>query len=175
MIKIFSLIVAVICLNPLTAWSKDVVSDNQWTAAQAMEDFESCYATADSIENLKQCDYAQNCMDNADNGHTTLGMSTCFRQEAELWDVKLNQEYKVLMKAAKHLDKIMPEAFKLESGGRADSLLKAQRAWLQYRDAECFDEYMRGHPGSIKGIYTAICKQDLIKDRTIKLRNENDF
>ncbi|WP_428897886.1 YecT [Parelusimicrobium proximum] len=59
---------------------------------------------------------------NKEGGYTTLGMVQCYGDADDKWDAELNKNYKLLMN-------ILPKKEKAE-------LKKAQRLWLQYRDAE---------------------------------------
>ena len=54
--------------------------------------------------------------------HSTMGMRHATLKARELWDEEMNRDYKRLMNALK--------------GGRRAALLKAQTAWLAFRDAE---------------------------------------
>ena len=175
MIKILSSAFAAICLMSHLAWSQTSEEEITWGDEDAVAAFESCYAAAFETKGLNQCGYSKGCMDYSIGGTSTMGMRNCFNREAELWDIKLNKEYKILMAAARRHDENMPDAFRWDGFSRAASLLKAQRAWLDYRDAECEDVYWSAHPGSIKQVRTSRCKQNLVKERTIKIRVENEY
>ena len=174
MIKIISVSFAAIWLIGNTAWAQVSDADTDWNEEEAVASFNACFDSAYETESLQLCGYWEECMIYSRGGTTTMGMMECFRAEENLWDIKLNKEYKILMAAAKSKDKNMPDAFKWDGSSRAASLLKAQRAWIAYRDAECEDAYWSAHPGSIKQIHGSSCKQHLVKERTIKLRVENE-
>lgn len=137
--------------------------------------FENCYEISYHTEALETCEFAKPCMDIGSKTTTTYGMVACYQEATELWDKKLNLEYNILMGRAKEKDQRIMKVFQFEGFERANSLLKAQRAWIAFRDADCEDTYWANHPGSIKQLRTAKCKLDHTKSRTIKLRSENQY
>lgn len=64
------------------------------------------------------------CMEKA--GGVTPNITACQEEALEYWDKQLNINYKQQMEATK--DALRPEA-------RKAALLKAERAWIAYRDA----------------------------------------
>jgi uncharacterized protein YecT (DUF1311 family) len=72
-------------------------------------------------------------------------------------DVRMNRLYKAAVKDAKQ--------FEYEA-----SLVRAQRAWLTYRDAACELEGQAGAGGgSAEGLYVLSCKAELTKERADRL------
>lgn len=54
--------------------------------------------------------------------------------------------------------------------GYLATLLKAQRAWLKYRDAHCLGEAYIARGGSLEPLLNLTCKTALTKERTAQLR-----
>lgn len=91
------------------------------------------------------------------DGGVTLPMSICFSYRLAVEDAKLNKSYQKLMSRARE-------------GKNDASLVRAQRAWIAYRDAACsFEGEFAAGGGSAEGIYVLTCKIDLTKQRTERL------
>lgn len=91
------------------------------------------------------------------DGGVTLPMSICYSYRLGVEDAKLNKSYQKLMNSAR------------ESKNDA-SLVRAQRAWLAYRDSACsFEGEYGAGGGTAEGIYVLTCKIDLTKERTQRL------
>jgi uncharacterized protein YecT (DUF1311 family) len=55
--------------------------------------------------------------------------------------------------------------------GYQDSLVRAQRAWLAYRDAACvFEGKMGAGGGTAEGLYILSCKEELTAERADRLK-----
>lgn len=120
-----------------------------------------CYASdSDKLACLGRT--AEACMAREDGGETTLGSVACFSAETEIWDGKLNDEYK----ATRAFFGAMDDA---DGGLRVKALLKAQRAWIAFRDAECAMEYAAWGSGSIRSLAGADCLMSLTAERTVRL------
>ncbi len=96
------------------------------------------------------------------DGGTTFGSVNCLGAEIEIWDAKLNEEYKVTRGFYAGLDGE-------DDGQRTEALQKAQRAWIAFRDAECSMEYAAWGKGSIRSIAGADCMMSLTAERTVRL------
>ena len=107
------------------------------------------------------------CQDQPD-GSTTIGIAACVGREQSAWDAILNENYKAAMSEAKETDKRIKQDG-TGSGGVADALLKAQRAWITYRDAECGRLWALNQEGTIRTIIGASCLNDLTAQRAIEL------
>jgi uncharacterized protein YecT (DUF1311 family) len=103
---------------------------------------------------------AANACQDQPGGQSTLGITECLRSEAGVWDTLLNAQYKKLR-----------ARFRSEGGGRAEALLKAQRAWIAFRDAQCALDYTRWGDGSMRSIAAATCEMEMTAARTIQLRD----
>ncbi len=88
------------------------------------------------------------CMDRA--AGVTVSMVDCIDAEAKRQDVLLNANYK--------------QAVKRLSAQRQQSLLKAQRAWLAFRDAQCSFEY-DPEGGTMAHVISADCFRSMTARR----------
>lgn len=93
---------------------------------------------------------AQNC----DDPQTQSEMNACAGQMLEEADAALNATYAEVR-----------ERLQYDEEGR-DLLVKAQRAWIAYRDAECEMRSMGVAGGSIYPTIHAGCLTDLTEQRT---------
>lgn len=120
-----------------------------------------CYASdSDKLACLGRT--AEACMAREEDGETTVGSVNCLSAETEVWNGKLNEEYKVTRGFYAGLDSD-------DDGQRVEALLKAQRAWIAFRDAECAMEYAAWGKGSIRSIAGADCLMSLTAERTVRL------
>lgn len=86
----------------------------------------------------------------------TRELETCARSNFEVSDRQLNSAYKML-------------ASRLQ-GGDAQTLLKAQRAWLAYEEKTCQGAYDVTSPGEESGIDKWTCLDGITKNRTRELQ-----
>jgi uncharacterized protein YecT (DUF1311 family) len=87
---------------------------------------------------------------------STLSMVECMSSETGVWDDLLNADYKSLLGVLE--------------GKAADSVRKAQNAWIVTRDADCGvpDEIYQG--GTIARLDAASCMLDRTASRVLQLR-----
>jgi uncharacterized protein YecT (DUF1311 family) len=98
--------------------------------------------------------------DACDSG-ITLKMKICASYRWIIQDIRLNLVYKQTVAKAK------------ESGYEA-SLIKAQRAWVLYRDSNCtFEGEMGAGGGTAEGLYILSCKEELTKQQANRLETVN--
>ena len=138
---------------------------------------ETCYANAASTPERQACIGVMStaCSAREEGGETTLGIVSCLMAEATFWDGYLNTEYQAVRARAKAAD-TDEAAYFPEFAKRADALLAAQRAWITFRDAECFRAYAEWGSGSMRNIASADCQMQMTADRTIELRRSlEDF
>jgi uncharacterized protein YecT (DUF1311 family) len=90
-------------------------------------------------------------------GQSTVGMVECISTETQAWDDVLNKEYRRLLPLLKN------EA--------AEDVKKAQRLWIQARDADCRIPYYFYDGGSIVQTLGAQCVLDHTADRALLLRS----
>jgi uncharacterized protein YecT (DUF1311 family) len=83
--------------------------------------------------------------------NTQTEMNQCFAARARRADAALNASWARLMAKA--------------GPGKAP-YLKAQRLWIQFRDAECAAEPVSSPDGSMHGMEVSACMADLTEART---------
>lgn len=82
---------------------------------------------------------------------STLSMKICGAYHWAVQDLRLNRAFSLARAVTK------------DSNYR-ESLLKAQRAWLIYRDSQCAFEGISGaEGGTAEGLYVLSCKEELTK------------
>jgi uncharacterized protein YecT (DUF1311 family) len=97
--------------------------------------------------------YAQ-CQDDSEG--VTLEMHECIGKELELQDARLNRAYRVLRSEV--------------SQERRRQLTGVQRAWLQYRDANC-DFYADPAGGTAASLSAHACVLRMTAERAVELEN----
>ena len=96
--------------------------------------------------------------DACDSG-VTLSMKTCASYRWRVQDARLNAVYKRALAKAREM-------------GYEASLVKAQRAWVAFRDAACANEGKMGAGGgTAQGLYELSCMEGLTKDRTDRIES----
>jgi uncharacterized protein YecT (DUF1311 family) len=89
---------------------------------------------------------------------TTVAIMTCLEGRAKVWDGRLNQAYKALNT--------------MLQGGQNTAqwadLKKAQRLWIQYRNANC--GFYGDEQGTIRETDGAECLRRMTQDRAIELQ-----
>jgi uncharacterized protein YecT (DUF1311 family) len=114
-----------------------------------------------SAAHAQQPDADVDCAKVNKDGGNQYDMNICQAREYAAADADLNKAYGKL---------------RAQFNGDKDSekrLIKAQRAWVAFRDAEgalCADNYGFGEGGSGYGMVLQSCKTDLTKERTEALR-----
>ena len=90
----------------------------------------------------------------------TVDIMQCLEGRAKVWDSRLNQAYGALttMLTQTKGDKQLAD------------LKKAQRLWVQYRDANC--AYYGDAEGTIREVAGAQCMRDMTQTRAIELQSE---
>ena len=96
------------------------------------------------------------CMEKPE-GQSTVGMVECLSTETKAWDDILNKEYSRLLPLLKTQ--------------AAEDVRKAQRLWIEGRDADCRVPYYFYDGGSIVQTLGAECVLDHTADRTILIRS----
>ncbi|MCC2975423.1 DUF1311 domain-containing protein [Sphingomonas sp. PL-96] len=89
-------------------------------------------------------------------GDDTPSINACASAEFDAADAELNRYYQAAMR------RLRSEG----EGEAAKELVKAQRAWIQYRDAECGAVYQNWSGGSIRTLMGISCQTRLTKLRT---------
>ena len=88
----------------------------------------------------------------------TLAVVECVQAKTNVADQRLNAAYKALQA-------------RIEANQR-QSLLAAQRLWVQYRDANCFYGVQ---DGSIRQVQAAECIRSMTEDRARELEKAMNF
>jgi uncharacterized protein YecT (DUF1311 family) len=84
-------------------------------------------------------------------------MKICGSYHWMIQDVRMNKAYKQMLAKAK-------------VASYEKSLVKAQRAWLAYRDAACaFEGEMGAGGGTAEGLYVLSCKEEVTKQQAERL------
>lgn len=99
------------------------------------------------------------CQMKSRQGMTTLGISQCNAAEAAAWDDLLNREYAATREH--YADRPVLQ----------DLIRKAQRAWIEMRDADCTLAYDRWDGGSMRVIAGSDCRLRHTARRTLDLRS----
>lgn len=105
-----------------------------------------------------------------ENALTQLDMNLCAHKDYEAADAELNRQWKLTAARMKEYDReragghdTRPEHY--------ETLLKAQRAWIVYRDAHCTSEGYRFRGGSMEPMQVSHCMAALTQERTQKLHD----
>jgi len=109
---------------------------------------------------------AQEPKPNCKNPITQMEMTYCEEQELNAADKILNVEYQKARKAMKTWDADAEANLK----GAEDALVKAQRAWVAYRDAQCASYGYQARGGSMEPQLIYGCQADLTRKRTAELK-----
>lgn len=109
---------------------------------------------------------AQEPQPNCKDPQTQADMTICAGRDLADADKALNAQYQVTRKALKERD----ADASVELKGGEDALLKAQRAWLAYRDAQCASVGFQARGGSMEPMLVSSCEADLTRNRTAELK-----
>lgn len=101
------------------------------------------------------------------DAQTQSDMNICAAQDYEAADKVLNRQWLATKKAATAWDDVV--AGEGRARGAEERLLKAQRAWLAYRDSQCETLGFSFEGGSIQPLVVSNCLADLTRKRTEEL------
>lgn len=104
-----------------------------------------------------------------DNAETQFEMNHCSGLEFEAADKALNKTWSEIRAAVKTIDENNKEYAPYEPSA-ADNLLKAQRAWIDYRDGQCAAEAAQYAGGTIQPLIRSTCLTTMTKKRTEELQ-----
>ncbi|MEM0899194.1 MAG: lysozyme inhibitor LprI family protein [Pseudomonadota bacterium] len=96
------------------------------------------------------------------------GMNMCAFEDWQKADRALNEAWPKVRAWAKANDEATIE-WRPELADTEDNLLKAQRAWIAYRDGHCETEGLRYAGGSIVPLIVNSCKAEMTRQRTEEL------
>jgi uncharacterized protein YecT (DUF1311 family) len=97
---------------------------------------------------------------------TQSDMTRCEIRRFEAADRAMNKQWKATLTLMREYDRT-PEGD--GRPGYADQLLKAQRAWLAYRDEHCRSDGYRMRGGSAEPMLVAGCRAELTEARAKQL------
>jgi len=93
------------------------------------------------------------------------GMNYCAAQDYARADDALNAAWPKVRAHMREADSWQEESLK----GAEAALLKAQRAWIDYRDGQCESEGFYARGGSLEPLLVATCMARLTRERTEEL------
>ncbi|MBB3654961.1 uncharacterized protein YecT (DUF1311 family) [Rhizobium sp. BK650] len=105
-----------------------------------------------------------------ENAQTQADMTSCAQARYDKADKSLNAQYKLTRTAMVAIDKDLDGDMK----GAEQALLKAQRAWIAYRDAQCDNYGFQARGGTMERMLVAGCLADLTDLRTKELKELAD-
>ena len=108
---------------------------------------------AQAQDDVKLSPAYERCMEKPENS-TTYGILQCGDAEIAVQDARLNKAYKADM------------ADLADAPDVKAALLKAQRAWIAFRDANCWAEAAPYTTGSIQPLVFSSCMARLTRQRT---------
>jgi uncharacterized protein YecT (DUF1311 family) len=91
-------------------------------------------------------------------GVSTYEMVECLNVKTAYWDKRMTIAYQFALKAGE--------------AKQREQLRKAQRLWIQYRDANCL--YYDLGEGTIARIEAGYCMKDLTKTRAVELEDKTE-
>ena len=97
-------------------------------------------------------------------------LNICAALEFDAADKALNAQYKKTRAAMVAIDADLDNDMK----GAEKALVKAQRAWVDYRDGECEAQGFEARGGSMEPMLVSGCKAELTKMRTKELKDLAD-
>jgi uncharacterized protein YecT (DUF1311 family) len=113
---------------------------------------------------------AQEPQPNCKDPQTQTDMTICAGRDLADADKALNTQYQLTRKALKARDADASPEFK----GGEEALVKAQRAWIAYRDAQCASVGFQARGGSMEPMLISSCEADLTRKRTAELKSLTD-
>ncbi|MCL6707263.1 lysozyme inhibitor LprI family protein [Pseudomonas sp. R2.Fl] len=103
-----------------------------------------------------------------ENAQTQTDMNICAGLDYEEADKALNAQWPLTRKAMVEWDKQLGDA--QTEPGAEKALLKAQRAWLDYRDGQCEAQGFSVRGGSMEPLVVSSCLAELTRKRTEELK-----
>ncbi|MEI1246904.1 lysozyme inhibitor LprI family protein [Rhizobium aouanii] len=101
---------------------------------------------------------------------TQSDMTACEAMRHEAADKTLNVQYKKTRAVLAAIDKDLDGDLK----GAEQALVKAQRAWIDYRDAECDTFGFQARGGTMEPMLVAGCLANITDKRTQELKELED-
>jgi len=104
-----------------------------------------------------------------DNAGTQFELNACAYKDYERADKAMNAQWKITAARMKQADADFDRA-QDDRPGYFDTLLAAQRAWLDYRDKHCASEGYSMRGGSAEPMVVSGCQAQLTDARTQQLK-----
>lgn len=101
-----------------------------------------------------------------EKAETQMEMTACAERDFDAADAVLNKQWKATRKVMADWDKELD----VSQRGAEEALLKAQRAWIAYRDGQCEAEGFAARGGTMEPMLLMSCKAELSKVRTEELK-----
>lgn len=101
-----------------------------------------------------------------DDPQTQSAMNACSAEFLAEADKELNRVWPIVKKTMRQIDTFNDNEFEPSA---EDNLLKAQRAWIDYRDGHCTAVGAQYAGGSIQPLIINYCMTDLTEKRTKEL------
>ena len=92
-------------------------------------------------------------------------LNICAEMDWQAADKDLNAVYKTVLAAMKDMDAVLPP----ELQGAEDALRTAQRAWIDYRDAQCETAGFPMRGGAAEPLLVYGCLRQVTENRTAEL------
>lgn len=108
-------------------------------------------------------------VDCSGGGSSTAEEQYCSEQSLAKADEELNAVYKQALKKQAELDRELAETDQ-NSVGAVESLKKAQRIWIQFRDAHCDNVGYEARGGTMLGSLLMDCKTEMTDGRIKQLK-----
>ncbi len=115
----------------------------------------------------QQADPEINCEEPMDQ----MSMTHCAYEAWETADKELNAQWKISMADAREADAELKSYGDDGRPGHAETLLKAQRAWIAFRDAHCEYSGFEARGGTMEPMLVGICLEQLTLERTRQLKD----
>ena len=113
----------------------------------------------------QQADPEINCEEPMDQ----MSMNHCAYEAWETADKELNAQWKISMADAREADAELKSYGDDGRPGHAETLLKAQRAWIAFRDAHCDYSGFEARGGSMEPMLVGYCLEQLTLERIKQL------
>lgn len=155
MLRIF----AFLMLSPLPAQAQEVVFDPAT--------IEQCLIGGGWTECVGQA--ANACMEQSENGYSTLIMVACLAEETDWWDRDLNATYRLILARDAALDANPDPDGMAPAMGSA--IRDVQRAWIAFREASCHYEMLRWQGGTGARLAGAGCTLQMTGEQALRLRS----
>ncbi|MHB0951799.1 MAG: lysozyme inhibitor LprI family protein [Allorhizobium sp.] len=104
-----------------------------------------------------------------ENPMTQFDMNVCSDRDYREADASLNAQWAVTKNVVKEWDESLKSLGLIAKAEQ--SLLKSQRAWIQYRDGQCETEEAGVQGGSMAPMVYSSCLADLTRKRTEELKS----